>query len=67
MLRPSNRTKELAMKIIILLAAVLLSLATGAAARASTTEVSAHQQVPARSEDVVAYGADTVCKLGCWG
>ncbi len=55
------------MKIIILLAAVLLSLATGAAARASTTEVSAHQQVPARSEDVVAYGADTVCKLGCWG
>jgi hypothetical protein len=54
------------MKTTAILIALVLSLATGAA-RAATTEVSDHQHVPARSGDVVAYGADTVCKLGCWG
>jgi uncharacterized protein YraI len=54
------------MKTTAILIALVLSLAAGAA-RAATTEVSDHQHVPARSGDVVAYGADTVCKLGCWG
>jgi hypothetical protein len=54
------------MKTIILLA-IAAFLATGAVARAATTEVSDHRHVPAHSDDVLAYGADTVCKLGCWG
>ncbi len=55
------------MKTTAILIALVLSLAAGCAARAATTEVSDHQHVPAHSGDVLAYGADTVCKLGCWG
>jgi hypothetical protein len=54
------------MKTTVILIALVLSLAAGAA-RAATTDVSDHQHVPARSGDVLAYGANTMCKLGCWG
>jgi hypothetical protein len=54
------------MKTTAILIALVLSLVTGAA-RAATTEVSDRQHVPARSDNVLSYGADTVCKLGCWG
>jgi hypothetical protein len=44
----------------------VLSLAAGVARAATTTDVSDHQHVPAWSGDVLAYGVDKVCKLGCW-
>ena len=53
------------MKTTVILIALVLSLVTGGARAATTTDVSDHQHVPARSGDVLAYGADTVCKLGC--
>jgi hypothetical protein len=52
---------------------VLFSFALALAAAASTLSIAHahdHASVPALVRDdgqVLAYGADTVCKLGCWG
>ncbi len=51
---------------------VLFSFALALAAASTLTIADAHDHasVPALVRDagqVLAYGADTVCKLGCWG
>ncbi len=57
------------MKILFLLAAIVLPLACGTAARAAgTAHDGSSLHVPARDgEQVLARDADIVCKLGCWG
>ncbi len=54
------------MKFIAILSAVLLTLAlAGIAGPAVATRAEA--PATGTGQRQVAYGADTVCKLGCWG
>jgi hypothetical protein len=63
--RIAQRT-ERAMKFIAILSAVLLTLAlAGIAGPAVATRAEA--PATGTGQRQVAYGADTVCKLGCWG
>jgi hypothetical protein len=62
---PSRQRTERAMKITAILSALLLTVAIAGMACRGQAAASANGTATATGQKI-AYGADTVCKLGCW-